>query len=73
MNSYEDQSHRFVITGEDPDGHPRTIILWRETDLVNGKVVSRVHVTLDATTVTETILTRNEAVDVAQAILAAAR
>ena len=71
--SYEDQSHRFVITGEDPDGHPRTIILWRETDLVNGKVVRRVHVTLDATTVTETILTQGEAVEVAEVILAAAR
>jgi hypothetical protein len=35
--SYEDQSHRFVITGEDPEGHPRTIILWRETDLVRGQ------------------------------------
>jgi hypothetical protein len=71
--SYEDQSHRFVITGHDPEGHPRTIILWRETDLVGGKVIRRVHVTLDATTVTETILTRDEAVDVAQVILAAAR
>ena len=71
--SYEDQSHRFVITGEDPEGHPRTIILWRETDLVHGQVIRRVHITLDATTVTETILTREEAVDVAQAILAAAR
>jgi hypothetical protein len=70
--SYEDQSHRFVITGEDPDGHPRTIILWRETDLVNGKVVRRVHVTLDATTITETILTRVQAVEVGEAILAAA-
>jgi hypothetical protein len=36
MSGYEDQSHRFVLTGEDPEGHPRTIILWRETDLVNG-------------------------------------
>ena len=71
--SYEDQSYRFVITGEDPEGHPRTIILWRETDLVHGKVIRRVHVTLDATTETETILTRDEAVEVAQAILAAAR
>ena len=71
--SYEDQSHQFVITGEDPDGRPRTIILWRETDLVDGKVVRRVHVTLDATTVTETILTQGEAVDVAQAILVAAK
>jgi hypothetical protein len=34
--SYEDQSHRFVITGEDSEGHPRTI-LWRETDLVDGR------------------------------------
>ena len=40
---------------------------------MNGKVVRRVHITLDATTVTETILTQDEAVDVAQAILAAAR
>jgi hypothetical protein len=71
--SYEDQSHRFVITGEDPDGRPRTIILWRETDLVDGKVVRRVHVTLDATTVTETILTQSDAIEVAEAILAAAK
>jgi hypothetical protein len=73
MSGYEDQSHRFVITGEDPDGHPRTIILWRETDFVDGKVVRRVHLTLDATTVTETILTQRDAVAVAEAILAAAR
>jgi hypothetical protein len=72
MSGYEDQSHRFVITGEDPEGRPQTI-LWRETDLVNGKVVRRVHVTLDATTVTETILTQRDAVAVAEAILAAAR
>ena len=60
MSGYEDQSHRFVITGEDPDGRPRTIILWRETDLVNGTVIRRVHITLDATTVTETILTQRD-------------
>ena len=70
--SYEDQSHRFVITGKDPEDHNRTIILWRETDLVNGKVVRRVHITLDATTVTETILTQSDAVQVAEAILTAA-
>jgi hypothetical protein len=40
---------------------------------VNGKVIRRVHITLDATTVTQTILTREEAVAVAEAILAAAR
>ena len=72
MSGYEDQSHRFVITGEDPEGRPRTF-LWRETDLVDGTVVRRVHVTLDATTVSETILTQGEAVEVAEAILAAAR
>ena len=71
--SYEDQSHRFVITGKDPEDHDRTIILWRETDLVNGTVVRRVHITLDATTVTETILTPSDAVQVAEATLAAAR
>ena len=37
--SYEDQSYRFVITGKDPEDHNRIIILWRETDLVNGKMV----------------------------------
>jgi hypothetical protein len=73
MSNYEDQSHRFVITGEDPDGRPRTIILWRETDLVNGTVIRRVHITLDATTVTETILIQSDAAEVAQAILEAAR
>ena len=73
MSNYEDQSHRFVITGEDPDGRPRTIILWRETDLVNGKVIRRVMITVDATIRTATILTQAEAVDVAEAILAAAR
>ena len=52
---------------------PGVVILWRETDLVNGKVVRREHLTLDATTVTETILTQGEAVEVAEAILAAAR
>ena len=49
------------------------VILWRETDLVHGQMVRRVHVTLDATTVTETILTQRDAVEVAEAILAAAR
>jgi hypothetical protein len=73
MMNPEDQSHRFVITGEDPEGRSRTIILWRDTDLIDGKVVRRVHITLDATTVTETILTQGEAVEVAEAILAAAR
>jgi len=70
--NYEDQSHRFVITGQDPDGRPRTI-LWREVDLVNGTVVRRVVITLDATINTATTLTFAQAVEVAEAILAAAR
>jgi hypothetical protein len=73
MSNYEDQSHRFALTGKDPDGRPRTIVLWRETDFLHGQVVRRVHVTLDATFKTTTILTQGEAVKVAEAILAAAR
>ena len=68
-----DQSHRFALTGRDPDGHRRTIILWREVDLVDGKVVRRVVLTLDSTMNTATVLTFAQAVEVAQAILAAAR
>ena len=49
------------------------VILWRETDLVDGKVVRRVVVTLDATIRTATILTQGEAAEVGEAILAAAR
>ena len=73
MMNPEDQSHRFVLTGQDPEGHSRTIILWRDTDLIDGKVVRRVVITVDATMRTATILTQEEAVAVAQAILAAAR
>lgn len=65
--------HRFALTGQDPEGRNRTIILWREMDLVEGKVVRRVVLTLDATMTTATILTCPEALEVAQAILAAAR
>ena len=72
MMNPEDQSHRFVITGEDPDGHPRTIILWRDTDLVDGKVVRRVVITVDATLRTATILTQRDAVAVAEAMTRAA-
>jgi hypothetical protein len=68
-----EKSHRFALTGQDPEGRNRTIILWRETDLVDGRVIRRVVVTLDATMMTATVLTFPEAVDVAQAILAAAR
>ncbi|MGH3811281.1 MAG: hypothetical protein ACRDUV_02340 [Pseudonocardiaceae bacterium] len=66
-------SHRFALTGHDPEGRNRTIILWQEADLVKDKVVRRVMLTLDATMTTATVLTRPQAVEVAQAILAAAR
>ncbi|MGH3825211.1 MAG: hypothetical protein ACRDRA_20590 [Pseudonocardiaceae bacterium] len=68
-----EQSHRFALTGRDPEGRNRTIILWQEADLVDGNVVRRVVVTLDATMATATVLTCPEAVEVAQALLAAAR
>ncbi|MGH3885246.1 MAG: hypothetical protein ACRDSZ_01545 [Pseudonocardiaceae bacterium] len=68
-----EKSHRFAITGQDPEGRNRTIILWQEADLVDRKVQRRVVVTLDATMTTATVLTCPEAIEVAQAILAAAR
>jgi hypothetical protein len=61
------------MTRRDPEGRNRTIILWREADLVDGKVVRRMVLTLDATMTTATVLTCAEAVEVAQAILTAAR
>jgi hypothetical protein len=68
-----EKSHRFALTGQDPEGRNRTIILWQEVDLVDGKVQRRVVVTLDATMHTATVLTRPQAVEVAQAMLAAAQ
>ncbi len=44
-----EKSHRFAITGQDPEGRNRTMILWQEADLIDGKVTRRVVVTLDAT------------------------
>ncbi|HET9253779.1 MAG TPA: hypothetical protein VFO16_01075 [Pseudonocardiaceae bacterium] len=73
MSDYADKSHRFALTGQDPEGRDRTIILWRETDLVDGGVVKRVVLTLDATMDSATVLTLAEAREVGQAILAAAR
>jgi hypothetical protein len=68
-----EQSHRFALTGQDPEGRNRTIILWQEADLVDGHVVRRVVVTLDATMNTATVLTCEQATEVAQAMLAAAQ
>ncbi len=68
-----DQSHRFALTGADCEGRNRTIILWRESDLVEGRVQRRVVITVDATTNTATVLTSSEAIEVAHALLAAAQ
>ena len=68
-----EKSDRFALTGQDLEGRNRTMILWRELDLVDGRVVRRVVLTLDATMNTATVLTCSEAREVAQAILAAAR
>jgi hypothetical protein len=56
-----EKSRRFALTGHDPDGRNRTVILWRELDLVDGTVVRRVVLTLDATMTTATVLTLPEA------------
>jgi hypothetical protein len=68
-----DQSHRFALTGHDPEGRNRTLILGREMDLIDGTVVRRVVLTLDATMTTATVLTCAQTFEVGQAILAAGR
>jgi hypothetical protein len=68
-----EQSRRFALTGQDPEGDNRTIILWREAEYVGDRVVKRVVLTLDATMNTATVLTPAEAIAVGQAILAAAK
>lgn len=67
-----DQSHRFAITGRDPDHRNRTVILWREIDLIRGEVVRHVVVTLDATMRTAVILNLAQAVKLADALRTAA-
>ena len=73
MSGSAEQSRRFAITGKDPEGLNRTIILWREVDMVDGKVVKRVVLTLDATWDTATVLTLAEAIELGQRIHAAAK
>jgi DNA-binding Xre family transcriptional regulator len=68
-----EQSRRFVIMGQDPQGRNRTIIGWREAEYVAGTVVKRVVLTLDATLNTATVLTTAEALELGQKILAAAQ
>jgi hypothetical protein len=73
MTDEADKSRRFALTGQDPEGRNRTVIVWREVDLIGGTVARRVVVTLDATMVTAVVLTCAQAVEVGQAILEAAR
>jgi hypothetical protein len=69
-----EQSRRFVLTGQDPEGRNRTIIGWREADYgEDGRVVKRVVLTLDATMNTATVLTTAEAIELGHKILAAAQ
>jgi hypothetical protein len=64
---------RFALTGQDSEGRNRTIILWPEVEHVDSKVVRWVVLALDATMNTATILPGKDAVELAQAILAAAK
>jgi hypothetical protein len=73
MTDDADKSRRFALTGQDPEGRNRTVILLREVNLIGGTVVRRVVVTLDATMHTAVVLTCAQAVEVGQAILEAAR
>jgi hypothetical protein len=67
-----DQDHRHAVTGRDGDSRNRTVILWRETDLVHGRVERHVVITLDATPRTAVILTLSQAAELADALRAAA-
>ena len=58
--------------GKRTRGNPGTAPVSDPT-LIDGSVVRRVVVTLDATMTTATVLTRAQAVEVGQAILKAAR
>lgn len=66
-------SRRFVLTGADREGRNLTMILWRESDLVDSRVVHRVVLTVDSTAKTVTLLTCAQAIEVAQALMAAAQ
>ncbi len=67
-----DQDRRHAITGRDLDSCNRTVILWREIDLVHGQVERHIVITLDATPRTAVILTLPQAVELADALRAAA-
>jgi hypothetical protein len=66
------KTHRHVLTCRDFDSRNRTVILWREADLVYGQVERHIVITLDATLRTAVILTRQQAIELADALRAAA-
>ncbi len=67
-----DRSHRHALTGRDPDDLNRTVIVWRETNPVQGGVMRHVVITLDTTMLTAVILTLSQALELAGALRAAA-
>lgn len=66
------KTHRHVLAGRDFDSHNRTVILWWEADLVYGQVERHIVITLDATLRTAVILTLQQAIELADALRAAA-
>ncbi|MGH3885512.1 MAG: hypothetical protein ACRDSZ_02910 [Pseudonocardiaceae bacterium] len=59
--------------GQDREGRTRTVILWRESDLIDGRVVHQVVLTVDSTEKTVTLLSCTQAIEIAQALLGAAQ
>lgn len=72
-SAVSEQSRRFTVAGQDIEGRPRTLIGWREVDLINGAVQRRVVLTLDATMKTAVVLTPAQAIQLAELLLEAAR
>jgi hypothetical protein len=66
------KTYRHVLTGRDLDNRNRTVILWREADMVEGQVLVYIVITLDATLDTVVILTFRQAIELADALKAAA-
>ncbi len=66
------KTYRHVLTGRDLDSRNRTVILWREADMVEGQVVVHIVITLGATLDTAVILTFRQAAELANALNAAA-
>jgi hypothetical protein len=66
------QSHQHAITGRDPGDRNRTLILWKETDLIHGKLVRHVVIILDTTLRTAVMLSLPEVVELANALRMAA-